>query len=187
MHDENESLKLAYDALGVMLEAASRDQESISQAAASISNLASRLQKERRELPSAIVNEVRNQLESVVNAAANGLTERIRDTNLEAATATAALKQATRYASARFIAATALVVLFVCAAIVGAMLYVVHDLVEEKGALEHNIAALQSKGAELDLIPCMDGKREAVCVRVNPGPTIPRQGYEQYRIAILKK
>ncbi|MFT4503206.1 hypothetical protein [Caballeronia sp. 15711] len=188
MPDKADSIKAAYDALSVLLEAAIRDQESISQAAISIERLADQLQKDRQQLPSAIVDAVVARLDDTVRATADGLTERIRVANLEAVVAAAAMKRAARYASARLVIATTLVALLTCGAVVGVMRYVVHYLIAERDKLTQNIAVLESQGARLDLISCIDEKnRQRVCVRVNKVAQLSQKGYEDYRLAIPKK
>lgn len=165
---EVNSLKITYDALGVLLEAAIRDQESIEKAVESMNALITALNQQRMSMPATIVASVKSELSASIEAAAQTLTTRVASTNLAADQAAQAFQRAAKFsllrvcAPALFLSLVAIAIWFALAALS------VHSLENEKAELEQRIAYLDSRGGHLDVSTCPSRNGESVpCIRVD--------------------
>jgi len=168
MNDNGTDVRLAYDRLNSLLEAAIRDQQAIRAASAALKALQAAMDAQRKTQPQEIVGALLHELEQVIDTASTQLTARIDSANLSAATAEVALSAATRRAS-WVVLIPALAVGFASLALsFFSSTWILSSLREEKAGLEANIAALESRGAKLDWAEC-GGKDKIVrlCVRVD--------------------
>ncbi|MDN7993668.1 hypothetical protein QZM97_26670 [Burkholderia orbicola] len=162
-----EGLKYSYDVLGTLLEAAIRDQKLTGEAIASMNRVSSKFAEQCRHLPENVASAVNNELRDAIDATADALTERVRNANLEADRAAAALGHATKRATffvfvpALLVTALAMVIWY------GVTAYLVHQLEQEKTNLQEKVNYLYSQGGQLDVRSCTfpDG-RTAPCIRV---------------------
>ncbi|AOK06922.1 hypothetical protein WK25_20410 [Burkholderia latens] len=163
----SEGLKYSYDVLGTLLEAAVRDQKLTSDAIASMNRTSSKFSEQCRHLPVVVASAVNNELREAIDAAADTLTQRVRNANLEADRAADALGRATKRATLFVFVPAALVTALAMVIWYGVTAYFVHQLEQEKTNLQQKVNYLYSQGGQLDVRSCpLSDGRTAPCIRV---------------------
>ncbi|KVF31173.1 hypothetical protein [Burkholderia vietnamiensis] len=164
---DSEGLKYSYDVLGALLEAAIRDQKLTGEAIASMNLASSKFVEQSRHLPGSVAAAVNNELQEAIDAAAETLTKRVKDANLEADRAAEAFGRATKRATFFVFIPVLLVTGLAMVIWYGVTAYLVHQLEQEKTRLQQKVNYLYSQGGQLDVRSCpLSDGRTAPCIRV---------------------
>ncbi|PVX82454.1 hypothetical protein [Paraburkholderia unamae] len=167
LRSDSEGLKYSYDVLGSLLEAAIRDQKLTGDAIVSMQRVSNELAQHGSRLPGTVAAAVNSNLKQTIDSAAEVLTERVKDANVEADRAADAFRRATRRATF-FVCIPAV---FATAALMatwyGVTAHSVHQLEQEKLSLQQRVDYLYSQGGQLDVRSCpLSDGRAVPCIRV---------------------
>ncbi|MDH6148249.1 MULTISPECIES: hypothetical protein [Paraburkholderia] len=182
-HSGSDKLKYAHDVLGTLLEAAIRDQRLTGSAIQSMDRVSRSLAEQGRQLPGSVVAAVSRDLKPTIDAAAETLTKRVKDANVQAGEAAEAFRRATKQATFFVLVPALLITAATMALWYGVTEHAVSRLEDERASLQATVDELSSRGGRLDVRTCRleDGTVDT-CIRVGS------QGYGSgYHIPVWKK
>lgn len=166
-HSDSDNLKYAHDVLATLLEAALRDQRLTGDAIKSMNRVSNSLAEQGRQLPGSVVAAVNRDLKLAVDDAAETLTKRVKDANLQAKEAALAFQRAARQATFFIFFPALLVSAATMALWYGLTEHSVSRLEDERANLQRTVDVLSNQGGRLVVGNCQltDGQTSK-CIRV---------------------
>ncbi|ANB72078.1 hypothetical protein AYM40_06605 [Paraburkholderia phytofirmans OLGA172] len=166
-HSASDDVAYAHDVLSTLLEAALRDQKLTRDAIKTMNRVSNDLAEQGRRLPASVSAEVNKDLREAVDVAAEILTKRIKDANVQADEAAQAFRRAARQAGL-FIFAPALVVTAMTMALWYELTaHSISRLENQRAELQRTVDILSSHGGRLSVSNCkLPSGQTVTCIRV---------------------
>jgi len=182
-HLPSEGITYAHDVLSTLLEAALRDQRLTGEAIKTMNRVSDSLGDQVRQLPVSVSATVNENLGQAVHTAAEILTERVKNTNVQAQETAHALGRMAKQASLVIFAPALVVTALTMAIWYGITARSISFLEEERAELQQTVEILRTQNGSLDIASCerKDGT-SAMCIRVEA----QRYG-EGYHIPLWRK